>query len=131
MIVNFSKGAISFDSDFDDFFSHVLNFPVADVEQDIVDGGGKESKSKHNYCKDCNSFHDEGCTDKILHDIEGTNESIKHVLKVIGDINSMFISSILFSKLILLSGFYSLTVIFLSKKIFKFFLVIEIHWKGS
>ena len=131
MIVDFSEGSIPLDSNFDNFFCHVLNLPVADVEEDVVDGGGKESKGKHNNGKNCNSFHDEGCTHQILHDVEGTNESIKHILEVVGDINSVFISTILISELVLLSGLHSLTAIIFSKIIFEFLLVIEIHWKRS
>ena len=85
--------AVSDDSHIILLFCDLLDSGIAGIEQYIVDGSGGKGEPKVHVDKDINPLKNLHDADGILQEEEGFAEHIEHELKVVGDLDSVFVGA--------------------------------------
>ena len=75
-------------------FRHISNFEEANVEQDVVDGGGEEGEAKIKDDKGDEVFEDEDDANDVLQEEEWFGKYVEHIFEVVGDIDFVFVQAI-------------------------------------
>lgn len=93
--LHFDKLSISEYPHSDSFFSHVLNFFVTQINQNVVDGCCHERETQTENGECCDVLDNVSNTHNVLQQEEWTSQNFKHICNVIRDLHGVSVSSIL------------------------------------